>query len=148
LNLYLDLDGVILRRADTVAGIELAPHALSFLRWATELHRPYWLTTRDAHGQHAGILRAFRLAMGCATLSAYIEALVKSIRPTAWSGSKISGVDLSSDFVWIDDEPLAVEVAALQDHNLLNRLIVIDTNKDDDGLLRARAAIEELAQAP
>jgi hypothetical protein len=147
-NLYLDLDGVILRQADSVAGIELAPHAFEFLKWATEFHRPYWLTTRDPHGQHSGVLRAFRLAMGLAALPADIETLLRSIRPTEWSGNKVFGIDLSSNFVWIDDEPLAVEVAALQDHNLLNRLIVIDTNKDDDGLLRARAAIEELAQAP
>ena len=31
-NLYLDLDGVILRQADSVAGIELAPHAFEFLK--------------------------------------------------------------------------------------------------------------------
>ena len=63
MNLYLDLDGVIIRAADSVVGIELAPRAVEFLRWATEFHRPYWLSTRDSHGQHAGILRAFRLAM-------------------------------------------------------------------------------------
>jgi hypothetical protein len=36
MHLYLDLDGVIIRAADTVAGIELAPHAVEFLRWATD----------------------------------------------------------------------------------------------------------------
>jgi hypothetical protein len=45
-----------------------------------------------------------------------------------------------SDFVWIDDQPLAVEVEALRGRNLLGRLIVIDTNKDDDGLLCATTA--------
>jgi hypothetical protein len=30
----------------------------------------------------------------------------------------------------------------------LSRLIVIDTNKGDEGLLRAKAAIEVLAKAP
>jgi hypothetical protein len=144
LNLYLDLDGVILRRADTVSGIELAPGAFDFLRWATEFHRPYWLTTRDAHGQHSGILRAFRLAMGCAALPPEVESLVTSIRPTEWQGSKISGIDLGSDFVWIDDEPLAVEVAALRDRNLAHRLVVVDSNKDDQALLRAKAAIAAL----
>jgi hypothetical protein len=154
-NLYLDIDGVIVRTADTVAGIELAPSALSFLRWAMEFHRPYWLTTRDAHGQQGGVLRAFRLAMNCATLPADVEALLKSVRATEWSGSKVSAIDLSSNFVWIDDQPLAVEIEALRGRNLLSRLIVIDTNKDsrlividtnkdDDGLLRARAAIEAL----
>jgi hypothetical protein len=61
----------ILRQADTVSGIEPTPHAFDFLKWATEFHRPYWLTTRDAHGQHSGILRTFRLAMNC-VWSSYI----------------------------------------------------------------------------
>ena len=90
------------------------------------------------------MLPAFRLAMGLATLPADAEALLKSIRPTEWQGSKVFGIDLASDFVWIDDQPLAVEVAALRGRNLLGRLIVVDTNKDDDGLLRAIAAIEAL----
>jgi hypothetical protein len=145
MNVYLYIDGVILRQADSVAGIELAPHAFEFLQWATEFHRPFWLTTRDAHGQHAGILRAFRLAMGCATLPADVESLLKSIRPTEWQGSKVFGIDLASDFVRIDDQPLAVEVEALRGRNLLGRLIVIDTNKDDDGLLCATTAIDALS---
>ena len=93
-------------------------------------------------------MRAFRLAMGCATLPAEIESLLTSIKPTTWAGSKVFGIDLASNFVWIDDQPLAVEVEALRGRNLLNRLIVVDSNRDADALLRARAAIEALAKAP
>jgi len=75
--------------------------------------------------------------MGCATLPTTIDALVRSVGPTTWSGDKTSGIDLSSDFVWIDDAPLGFEIDALISHNLLDRLVVIDTNKDDSGLLRA-----------
>jgi hypothetical protein len=148
-DVYIDVDGVCLRNAASFTGAEPAPHVFEFLQWATEFHRPHWLTTRDAHGQHAGILRAFRLAMGCPTLPAEIEALLKSIKPTTWRhGSKISGIDLGSDFVWIDDQPLRAEIDALRDRNLLNRLIVVDTNKDDDGLLRAVDMINLLSKSP
>ncbi len=143
-NIYIDVDGVCLRNATSLTGIEPAPYVFDFLQWAVMSHRPHWLTTRDAHGQHDGILRAFRLAMGCPALPAEIEALLKSIKPTAWQGSKVSGIDLGSDFVWIDDSPLMVEINALQGRNLLSRLIIIDTNKDDDGLLRAIDAINSL----
>jgi hypothetical protein len=134
-NLYIDIDGVLIRQG------EPTPHCFAFLRWATEFHRPYWLTTRDSHGQHAGILRAFRHATGSPELPSEIEALLKAIRPTEWSGSKISGIDLASDFVWIDDDPLGVEIKALRGRGLLNRLIVVDT---DDGLVRAIDAINSL----
>ena len=57
-----------------------------------------------------------------------------------------SGIDLDSDFVWIDDQPLRVEIDALRGRNLLSRLIVTDTSKDDDGLLRAIDAINSLSK--
>jgi hypothetical protein len=135
-NIYIDIDGVCLRNGKP------APHCFEFLLWAAESHRPYWLTTRDAHGQHDGILRAFRHAIGSPILSWEFEALLRAVRPTDWSGSKISGIDLASDFVWIDDDPLSVEIAALRERNLLGRLILVDT---DDGLLRAVDAISSLS---
>jgi hypothetical protein len=148
-DVYIDVDGVCLRNAASVTGMEPAPHVFEFLQWATEFHRPHWLTTRDAHGQHDGILRAFRLAMGSPALPADTEALLKSIKPTTWRhGNKISGIDLGSDFVWIDDQPLRGEIDVLRGRNLLSRLIVIDTNKDDDGLLRAVDAINFLSKSP
>ena len=85
--------------------------------------------------------------MDCVTLPAEIDSLVRSVEPTTWSGDKTSGIDLSSDFVWIDDAPLGFEVDALISHNLLDRLVVIDTNKDDSGLLRAIDAVNSISLA-
>jgi hypothetical protein len=68
-------------------------------------------------------LRAFRLALGAPTLPAEVEALLRAVKPTRWRGSKVSGIDLASDFVWIDDDPLAVEVDTLRAHGLLHRLL-------------------------
>ena len=79
-------------------------------------------------------LRAFRHAVGSPALPAEIETLLRAVRPTEWFGSKITGVDLASDFVWIDDAPLRVEIETLRGLGLFNRLLVVDT---DDGLLRA-----------
>jgi hypothetical protein len=132
MHLYLDIDGVLVRDGKPT------PQCFPFLRWAVEFHQPFWLTTRDAHGQHDGILRAFRLALGAPTLPAEVEALLRAVKPTRWRGSKVSGIDLASDFVWIDDDPLQVEIDALRDLGLLYRLLIVD---GDDGLLRAVAAI-------
>ena len=85
--------------------------------------------------------------MGCATLPTTIDALVRSVEPTTWSGDKTSGIDLSSDFVWIDDAPLGFEVDALISHNLFDRLVVIDTNKDDSGLLCTIDAVNSMSLA-
>ena len=133
-NLYIDIDGVLIRDAKPT------PHCFAFLRWAAEFHRPHWLTTRDSRG-HAGILRALHHATGSSELPSEIEALLRAIRPTEWSGSKISGIDLASDFVWIYDDPLRVEIEALRGRGLLNRLIVVDT---DYSLVRVIDAIKSL----
>ena len=96
------------------------PQCFPFLRWAVDCHQPHWLTTRDAHGQHDGVLRAFRLALGTVMLRTEVETLLRAVKPTKWRGSKVSGIDLASDFIWIDDDPLAVEVAALRAGGLLH----------------------------
>jgi hypothetical protein len=134
-NLYIDIDGVLILDAKPT------PHCFAFLRWVAEFHRPYWLTTCDSRGQHARILRALHHATGSSELPAEIEALLRAIRPTEWSGSKISGIDLASDFVWIHDDPLRVEIEALRGRGLLNRLIVVDT---DYSLVRVINAIKSL----
>ena len=67
MNIYIDIDGPLIRNGQPTA------HCFEFLRWAVEFYRPYWLTTRDAHGQHTGILRAFRHAVGSPALPAEIE---------------------------------------------------------------------------
>ena len=139
MNIYIDIDGPLIRDGKPTA------HCFAFLRWAVEVHRPHWLTTRDAHGQHDGILRAFRHAIASPQLPSDIEALLRSIRPTRWSLSKVSGIDLASDFVWVDDAPLAVEIEALRGRGLLDRLIIVDS---DDGLLRAVDVIGAVEHGP
>jgi hypothetical protein len=134
--LFLDIDGVLICNNRPV------PHCFTVLRWAVAQHQPHWLTTRDAHGSHDGILRAFRLALGVPALRAKTEALLRAVKPTSWRGSKVTGIDLASDFVWIDDDPLAVEIDALRARGLLHRLVIVS---GDDGLRRAVDAIDAVA---
>lgn len=124
MDIYLDIDGVLIRDG------RVTPHCFEFLRWAVKSHRPFWLTTRDAHGEHDGILRAFRHALGTPTLALEIEALLRAVRPTRWHGSKVDAIVLWRDFVWIDDDPLLAEVEALRKRGLLNRLLIVDSDED------------------
>jgi hypothetical protein len=135
MRLYLDIDGVLIRDGKPT------PHCFPFLRWAVDGHQPHWLTTRDAHGQHDGILRAFRVALGAPALPGEVEVLLRAVKPTTWRGSKVSGIDLTSDFVWIDDDPLQIEIDALRSRRLLDRLLIVNSDCD---LLRAVAALGQL----
>ena len=108
MHLYLDIDGVLIRDGKPT------PNCFTFLRWAVDFHQPFWLTTRDAHGQHDGILRAFRVALSAPGLPAEVEALLRAVRPTKWRGSKLDAIDLASNWVWLDDDPLLAGVETLR----------------------------------
>jgi hypothetical protein len=94
-DIFLDIDGPLIRDG------QVTPRCFAFLRWAVELHRPHWLTTRDAHGTHEGILRAFRRALGAPLLPQEIARLLCAVKPTRWRGSKLDAIDLASNWVWL-----------------------------------------------
>ena len=59
-NIYIDVDGVCLRNATLLTGIEPAPYVFDFLRWAVMSHRPLaddarrsWATRRNLAGLQA-----------------------------------------------------------------------------------------------
>ena len=62
--LYLDIDGVLLRRrhAGIFDAFEIAPGCLDFLGWATVIFRCRWLSFRCRQGWPDGVRRAFRHA--------------------------------------------------------------------------------------
>jgi hypothetical protein len=106
MKIYIDIDGPLIRNAQPTA------HCFEFLRWAVEFHRPYWLTTRDAHGQHTGIPRAFRHAVGSPELPAAIETLLRAVRPTEWIWRRIlCGSTRNRDFArpWLGQPALVVD---------------------------------------
>jgi hypothetical protein len=119
MRIYLDIDGPLIRDG------RVTPHCFPFLKWAVELHSPYWLSTRDAHGTHDGILGAFRHALGTPILPPEIEVLIRAVGPTKWRGNKLTGIDFTSDWVWLDDDPLLVEIEALRSRGLLDRLLIV-----------------------
>lgn len=145
--LFLDIDGVLLRSA--VPGAvwnadwEIAPHAETFLRWATTMHTPFWLTTRDRTGSHAGIVRAFR---ECRNWDEALEPLLRTVKPWAWEASKAVAIDMTSDFYWIDDNPGPFDLLHLEKHGRRDRWLEVNTDIFPDALLSAMTVIDVLAE--
>ena len=154
IDLYLDLDGVILSRTGSSefngrVVFDVAPGAFEFLKWATENFHCYWLTSRSHDGTYDEIERAFRFAIPTNKMAAETKALIRAIRPAPWGAEKVSGIDLSRDFYWIDDNPDSGSVAALKAAGLSSRLIIASTDDRPDDLVRVRQELAgQISQRP
>lgn len=137
--LYLDIDGVLLgKQHPDDAEIVLANHAEEFLRYCLNNFTCYWLTTHCRPSSEHSVLEAF---------SGYADGavfeLLKKIKTSSWNMLKTEAIDFSSDFHWIDDQPIYSEIEVLRRHNALDRWIQIDTEANPDDLKRAIAILKD-----
>jgi hypothetical protein len=133
-NLYLDIDGVLLGKTDPASPkIVLANHAQQFLDFALANFDCFWLTTH-CKGDARPVL---------AYLRPYVPddlmLLLAKIKPTTFDVLKTDA--LVGDFFWLDDSPLAIEITWLRERGLLDRWVQVDTRKRPNDLL---AAMERL----
>jgi hypothetical protein len=151
-DLYLDLDGVILRRTGSIdirgrTEFAVAPRAMDFLSWAIESFNCYWLTSRSHDGSYNEIERAFRFAIPANSLPVEIKDLIRAIGPAAWGVEKVSGIDLLREFYWVDDNPDDGSVNTLEKTGLTSHLIIASTDQRQAELDRVGEFLGEVSSA-
>lgn len=125
MNIYLDIDGVLLANER-----EAARHADLFIQTAINAYpdSTYWLTTHVWRNEH----RVNQV------LAPYLRpetvALLNKVRPTIWGDFKTDALDFSTDFLWFDDDLWPEEKKVLEDNNALNKLVMVDLSEDPDKL--------------
>ena len=125
MNIYLDVDGVLLNHDGS-----LAHHADEFLAAMVHSGHPvHWLTTRCRDGDAASVVEVLGRLVQPSTVE-----LLTSIRPTSWATSKLEAIDLRSPFIWFDDQPLQFEIEELQECGLLDRWVQVDLRSEPDQL--------------
>jgi len=125
MNVYLDIDGVLL-----VNDNNLANHAHEFLEYITSRYPTYWLTTHcrgDIVYTHAFLERTFPPK----TLE-----VAKRIQAKNWVTNKTEAIDFSQPFLWFDDDLFEGERQDLIKHNVLDNWIEVDFRKDSNYLQR------------
>ena len=138
-NLYLDVDGVLLRRTLSPApglAFEPARHLTRFLAFATTHFAVRWLTSRARHGFSDGIERGFRHALQVASLPPGLRRCFDRIEAARWQTHKTDAIDLSTEFYWIDDSPSEADLLALAAHGRADRWIPASVDTAPDDLLR------------
>src|ERR1043166_1139644 len=129
MNIYLDLDGVLLDRSGRLAvGVE------AFLEVATRHHSTWWLTTHCKGDPQPAVRRLAR-----AGASSEVLRLSDMISATTWNTLKTEAIDFGQDFLWIDDYVLDAERKKLVERNRDECLRIIDLGRHPDAL-RALAA--------
>lgn len=128
MNIYLDIDGVLLAN-----DAQAARHVDAFVdRCIAEDADMYWLTTwcRGEENQTEGWLG--NSDMNPVT----IAKLTAHCKPTNWDVAKTEAIDFSVPFVWFDDDLFEFERRELVKHGVLDNWIGVDLRKDPDMLLQ------------
>jgi len=127
MNIYLDIDGVLLanEKHPALGAKEFIKYVLTNYPDTT-----YWLTTH-CQGDASRPIRDVGHLFDNETVE-----LMKKIKPTIWldSSAKTDAIDFSQPFLWFDDDLFAKEREALLSHGVLENWIEVDLMKDPNTL--------------
>lgn len=131
MNIYLDIDGVILTKDSKPAN-----HLKEFLE-RTDNHEVCWLTTHCKGDSEATLNYLSRF------FDKEILESLKKVKPTNWETLKTDAIDFTKDFVWLDDYLLEAEKARLIESDKLDSWIEVNLTESPDQL---REVMETLGQ--
>jgi len=136
MNLFIDIDGVLLGKSPDTRKPCLANSAEEFLKFCLETFDCYWLTTHCKGDASTAVdyLRPYA--------DDKFITLAERIRPTNFKTFKTEA--LFGDFFWIDDQPTAYEFQYLDDNDWLKHWIQVNTRKDINELSSALRFLKKI----
>lgn len=125
MNIYLDIDGVLLAN-----DAQPANYAKEFLQLVLSKYpdNTYWLTTH-CNGDASVPIKHIGHMFDNETIE-----LMKMIKPTSWRTAKTRAIDYSQPFLWFDDDLFYEEKEELLKHDALDNWIEVDLVKNPDHL--------------
>lgn len=125
MNIYLDIDGVLLINESNTA-----PYADVFLQYVLEKYpdSTYWLTTHCWKGENRTI------DLLAPKLKPETLKYLQMIKPTEWGEMKTEAIDFNEDFRWLDDDLWPDELKALESNNATGNFIMVDLQKEPEFL--------------
>jgi hypothetical protein len=125
MDIYLDINETLLKKDGTPAfGI------VEFLKYITDNHSVYWLTTHCRNGDNSYVLKYLEDKLPIES-----HDFLKKIKATKWDTLKTSGIDFSQDFRWLDDYVMESEKKVLKENNCEEKQILIDLKNNPKQLL-------------
>lgn len=134
MNLYLDIDGVLLANESN-----LAEGAAQFIKYCADNFTVYWLTTHCMHGDGTWAVKYVDR-----TTEEDLTPWLNKFIPTTWSLKKTDAIDFSQPFIWFDDDCFSGEKLDLQEHNALNSWYEVNLQKHPDQLIKELKQLKSL----
>lgn len=125
MNIYLDIDGVLLINED-----HASPHADDFIQHILKKYpdSTYWLTTHNWKGEN----RAKEVL--APHLKPETVELLDKIKPSEWDELKTDAINFEEDFLWFDDDLWPDELKVLEKHNAATDFVMVNLGKNPNQL--------------
>lgn len=136
MNVYLDIDGVLLDNEGN-----LAIGAIEFIKYAVEHFDVYWLTTHCMNGTTEHAIEYLNRASP-EDLRPWLEKL----KPVTWSLKKTEAIDFTKPFLWFDDDCFTGEKIDLHENDAMNSWIGIDLRTVPDQMIKELVTLEAFAE--
>lgn len=122
MNIYLDIDGVLLHQKK----MTIPEGAEELIRYCLTNHKVFWLTTHCRNNENKAIqyLKSY--------YSPSLIELLKRVEPTTWDTLKTEAIDFAEPFAWLDDSPFNAEIEILKKRNRQESLIKVDLNNTNE----------------
>lgn len=117
MNIYLDIDGVLLQKSGIIAD-----NFDDFIEFVVLNYDVFWLTTHCNNGEN----RAIEHIIIDNNLSEKTIKYLEKIKPTNWQTLKTEAIDFSKDFIWLDDYLMESEASVLKENNAIEKIIIVD----------------------
>lgn len=126
MNIYLDIDGVLLANTNNAANFANDFLELILTRWPDST---YWLTTHYWRGEDttAQVLKP--------VLKPDVFKLLSHVKPTTWKELKTEGINFKQPFLWYDDDLMPDEKAVLEHFDALGCFRHINLDRDPNQLM-------------
>ena len=134
MNIYLDIDGVLLANDEN-----LAIGASEFIRYAVDNFDVYWLTTHCMNGDPTHAIEYVQR-----TTDEDLRPYLEKFKPTTWSLAKTEAIDFGKPFLWFDDDCFSGERITLKEHSTFDSWIEVDLAKYPDQLAHEMKLLQSL----
>lgn len=136
MNIYLDIDGVLLANES-----HLAEGAADFIKYAADYFEVYWLTTHCMDGNTDHAIEYVQHAT-----DENLRPWLEKFKPVTWSIKKTEAIDFAKPFLWFDDDCYTGEKIDLNEHNALDSWIEVDLVKHPDQMVHELKLLKSIVE--